>query len=253
MLLADLHIHTNYSDGKLSIAEVVDLFGKRGVNVIAITDHLCEEKTFLGKASKVLKKTLTEESFPIYLEEIHEQAQRAMRDYGMLVLPGVELTKNSVSFSRSAHIVAVGIKDYISADGEIIDILRRIKDQNALSIAAHPVSTRMLEHQTYHLWDNRHELKDWFDAWEVASGAFLFDEVLRSGLPMIANSDLHLPKQIRSWKTLLKCDLNFDSVKEAIKTQKIQLTFFEDHIESKNQLRPFFFSVRDYSGNAELI
>lgn len=252
-MLADLHIHSTYSDGKLSIGEIVDLFGSRGVNIIAITDHLCEEQTFLGKASKALSKTLTKESFPLYMEEIKREAIRAKREYGMLVLPGVELTKNSFSFNRSAHIVAVGIEDYISADGDIIDILRRIKNQEALAVAAHPVSTRMLEHQTYHLWDRRNELKNWFDAWEAASGAFLFDEVLRSGLPYIANSDLHAPQQIRSWKSYIHCEQNFSSMKEAIKGQKLQLTFFENSSEDQRILDSLFFLNQNYQAKAELV
>ena len=40
MLLCDFHIHTNYSDGVLPLPEVVDLFGRSGHDVIAITDHI---------------------------------------------------------------------------------------------------------------------------------------------------------------------------------------------------------------------
>ena len=228
MMLADLHIHSSFSDGKLSIPELVDFYGSRGFKIIAITDHLCEEETFLGKASKFLKKTLTKETFPEYLSIIKAEGERAMREYGMLVIPGVELTKNSLSFHRSAHVLGLGITGYINADGEIIDLIRKIKDQGALAIAAHPVSTRMLEHQTYHLWDNKEEFKNEFDAWEVASGPYLFHEVLNSGLPMIANSDFHHEKHITSWKTLIHCDLNFLSLKEAIKRQCIEFTFYED-------------------------
>lgn len=253
MMLADLHIHTTYSDGKLSVPEVVDLFGKSGVKIIAITDHLCEEKTVLGKASRVLNKTLTRHSFDGYLEEIQREASRAMKDYGMLVLPGLEITKNSMSFNRSAHMVAVGINEFISADGDVVDILQRMKNQGALTIAAHPVSTKMLEHQTFHLWDRRSELKEWFDAWEVASGAFLFDQVLQSGLPMIANSDLHGPHQIRSWKTLINCDQNLSSLKKAIRDQDIKLTFFEDGRVAGQFFNPNFFNPDLYPGQAELI
>ena len=35
MLLADFHVHSTWSDGSLSIPEVVDLFGKSGHDVIA--------------------------------------------------------------------------------------------------------------------------------------------------------------------------------------------------------------------------
>ena len=35
----DLHLHTNYSDGALSPAELVQLCYERGLRTIAITDH----------------------------------------------------------------------------------------------------------------------------------------------------------------------------------------------------------------------
>jgi PHP family Zn ribbon phosphoesterase len=227
-MLADMHIHSTYSDGKLTIPEIIDLFGSKGFKIIAITDHICEEKTFLGKTSNFLKKTLTRQSFPNYIKEIETEGQRAMKQYGMLVIPGLELTKNSIAFHKSAHILAVGINKFIEADGDIEDLIGKIKDQGGLAIAAHPVSTKFFEHQTYQLWDNRLELASLFDAWEVASGPFLFDEVMSSGLPIIANSDFHHPKQMSSWKTLIDCELNFNSMKQAVKNQDIQLTFFED-------------------------
>ncbi|MEI7484333.1 MAG: PHP domain-containing protein [Ignavibacteriota bacterium] len=39
MLKADLHIHTSYSDGKLSPAEIIDLAKEKGLNIIGVTDH----------------------------------------------------------------------------------------------------------------------------------------------------------------------------------------------------------------------
>jgi PHP family Zn ribbon phosphoesterase len=243
MKLCDLHIHSNFSDGTLSIAEIVDFYGSRGFKIISITDHLCEEKSFLGKASNYLKKTLTLDTFDLYLDIIKQEGKRALSQYGMLVIPGIEITKNYLSFGRSAHILALGVSKYISADGCIVDIIKQIKDQGALAIAAHPVSTRMMEHQTYHLWDNRDLLSMHFDAWEVASGPHLFPEVFASGLPMIANSDFHHPKQIESWKTLINCDLNFASLKESIKKQDLEFTFFKEKATAKT---PRFSAITAY-------
>jgi PHP family Zn ribbon phosphoesterase len=228
MNLSDLHIHSTYSDGSLSIPEIVDLYGSRKFKIIAITDHLCESETFLGKASAYLNKTLTKETFPIYMEEIRVESLRAMKQYGMLVLPGIEITKNSFLFKKSAHVLAIGIKDIVDADKPLVDLIKEIKRQNAVTIAAHPVSTKYVEHQTYQLWDNRDVLAELFDAWEVASGPFIFDEVLNSGLPMIANSDFHHPKQMRSWKTLINCELNFESVKNAIINQDLKFVFYDE-------------------------
>ncbi len=227
-MLTDLHIHSTFSDGKLSIPQIIDFYGKRGFDIIAITDHLCEEETILGKASRYLDKTLSQETFPDYIKIIKEEAERAMNQYGMLVIAGVEFTKNSFSFNRSAHILGIGITKFINADGDIMDLINKIKDQGAMVIAAHPVSTRKMEHQTFQLWDAREELFDKFDAWEVASGPHFFDEVHESGLPLIASSDFHKPSQINSWKSLVKCEKNFASLYSAVKKQDLEFTFFQE-------------------------
>ena len=40
-LLCDFHVHTQWSDGRMSVREVVDLYGRTGrFDVIAITDHI---------------------------------------------------------------------------------------------------------------------------------------------------------------------------------------------------------------------
>src|SRR5581483_8592077 len=138
-----------------------------------------------------------------YLEILKSEAMRAWELYRMVVIPGFELTKNSVSNHRSAHILGLGVTDFLRADGDAIDLARAIRGQGGLAVAAHPVSTRKIEKQTYHLWDRRCELAEEFDAWEVASGPYLFDEVAETCLPKIASSDLHVPKQVTSWKTVL--------------------------------------------------
>src|SRR5208337_3387281 len=58
MLLCDFHIHTNYSDGKLSVPEVVDFYGERGFDCICITDHLADPKRLLGKLAELANCTL---------------------------------------------------------------------------------------------------------------------------------------------------------------------------------------------------
>ena len=63
----DLHLHTTYSDGRLTPAQLVDLCARRGLKVIAITDHDSTEG----------------------LEEALEEAQRWP---GLTVVPGVELS-----------------------------------------------------------------------------------------------------------------------------------------------------------------
>ncbi len=234
--MADLHIHSTFSDGKLTIPALVDLYGSRGFGVIAITDHLCEEKTLIGKAASYIGHTLTRASFPIYKEILKTEAERAWDRYRMVVITGVELSKNSILNHRSAHILGLGVSEFTSADGDVAEIAMGIRGQGALAIAAHPVSTRKLEKQTYHLWDRRRELENAFDAWEVASGPYLFDEVLHSTLPKVASSDLHHPKQLKSWKTVFDCERHPGAIFDAIRKQELTFRFYDmkDEYDARN-------------------
>lgn len=163
MKWCDFHIHTKYSDGELSIREVVDLYGKAGFSVIAITDHLCDRKSLLGLSAKFLNWTLTEDRFCDYLNEIRKESIRAKLKYNMLVIPGIEITYNSFKYARSAHILALGITEFINPDQEITEIFKSIRRQGALSVAAHPVSTKLSEPQTYYLWKHRESLRELCD------------------------------------------------------------------------------------------
>jgi hypothetical protein len=39
LLLCELHAHTTWSDGQLTLPELVDLYGRSGFDVLAVTDH----------------------------------------------------------------------------------------------------------------------------------------------------------------------------------------------------------------------
>lgn len=212
----------------MTIAELIDFYGSRRFGAIAITDHICEDSTFFGKAAQYLNLTLNPQNFTRYLETVHLEARRAWNKYSMVVIPGFEISKNSWSNHRSAHLLGLGVKEFLPADGDIADIARGIRAQGALVGAAHPVSTRKFEMQTFHLWGRRAELRELIDVWEVASGPHLFDEVLRSGLPMLATSDLHKPSQINAWKTLFDCDRDAGAILESIRTQDLRFQFYSE-------------------------
>ena len=233
-MLSDFHIHSNFSDGKHSIPEIVDFYGRRGFGCIAITDHLCESKTFLGKAAAYLDRTLTKATFPIYLEILRSEKERAWKQYKMVLIPGFEITKNTLSNHRSAHILGLGISEFVSADDDIETILKNIKKQGALTVAAHPVSSGKLEKQTLHLWHRKEELASLFDVWEVASGPILFEEVIASGLPMLANTDLHRFSQMTAWKTMINAEKHPEAILRAIKKQDLHFHFYEDAYDPKS-------------------
>jgi predicted metal-dependent phosphoesterase TrpH len=127
-LLCELHAHSTWSDGALELEQVVDLYGRRGFDVLCITDHVVRGDGML-----------TAERHPAYLAAIRAEAERAAARYGMLVIPGLELTYDDPADStRSAHAVAVGLEQFVSLDGGIAAAMEEARAAGAALIAAHP-------------------------------------------------------------------------------------------------------------------
>lgn len=234
-LLCDFHVHTTWSDGALSVAEVVDLYGSTGkFDVIAITDHILMKKDLLARAGRIAtlgRKAfgVREREFDEYLADIREQAARAWSQYGMLVVPGAEVTQNHIHGRKNSHIIALDIKQYISADQRADDILREIRRQGALSIACHPHhrTTRRLEISTCYLWDHREDLSGLVDLWEAANRDDLFSVTSLKHYPYVANSDFHKPKHLYSWKTLVRCEKTWPDVRAALRANTdVAVTLF---------------------------
>ena len=99
-LLCDFHVHTTWSDGRLSLGDTIDLYGRTGkFDVIAITDHILMKRDWLARAGRVAtlgRRTfgIAEHAFPSYLEALRREAERARATYDMLVIPGAEITQN---------------------------------------------------------------------------------------------------------------------------------------------------------------
>ena len=218
MLLADLHIHTTWSDGKLSLPEVVDLFGRSGHDVIAITDHVVNSDSLIGKVTHRFGLTVTEETFPQYRDEIEREKRRAWDDYGMIVLAGFELTQNKLTRRNSAHALALGVDQFISADGTVEEMLTRAGRMSELVVACHPHEQSEWFVNTFYLWNRRNELRDLIDLWEIACRWDLFPPVARAKFPYIGTSDFHKAEHLHAWKTLVPCDKTERAVLAALRS-----------------------------------
>lgn len=205
MLLADLHVHTTWSDGKLSIGEVVDLFGRTGHDVIAITDHVVNSDNVIGQVTHRFGLTVTEANFAGYRAEIECEAQRAWDRYGMLVIAGAELTQNRFLRKTSAHALALGIDEFVAADGTVEQMLERARRHASVVVACHPHEQSEYFANTFYLWNRRDEVRDLIHLWELATRWDLFPPVARARLPFVANSDFHDRPHLDAWKTLLPC------------------------------------------------
>lgn len=132
------------------------------------------------------------------MAETATEAARAWKLYGMLVVPGAEITQNQRRSRKNAHIIALDITQWISADQSAREILEDIRRQGAFSMACHPHrrTTRRIEISTCFLWENRKAL--------VATHRY-------------------------SWKTLLRCEKNWDAIAATMRANvDIALTLYRN-------------------------
>ena len=227
-LLCDFHIHTNYSDGKLNVPEVVDFYGIRGFDCICVTDHWTDSRLLFGKFSRLTPFTLSYDQIEEYFEVLAREARRAWRRYGMLVLTGLEFNKDGPTRKSSAHLLGIDLKTPISPRLDLMETITRIHAQEGLAVAAHPhLMKSEWAKETLYLWDNQDKFAPVIDAWEIANRNNLFTPVSLQRLPFLANSDFHKPKHIYSWKTVLDCEKHPEAIKECIRrNEQISITLY---------------------------
>lgn len=230
-LLCDFHIHTRFSDGELSIEEIIDLYGEKKFDVISITDHVLDnesQKKYKEEDRRIPAVTL--DDFAFYRESLWQEAQRAWDKYQMILLPGVEITNNTQKF----HLLGIDIKEFVDPDQKVEPILQQIRKQGGISVACHPYERNHTEdRQSIHLWENHEQYATLFDAWEVANRDDLFNVVGLKKFNYIANSDFHELRHLYSWKTLLMCEKNPEAVKSAIRlNQSVSIYLFRKEKEA---------------------
>ena len=105
MGLADLHIHTTYSDGMATVSAVLEVASRSELDVIAITDH----DTVAGAL----------------------EARERAGHYGVQVIPGTEIT------TAEGHLLALFVDRRIPSGRSLVETVLRVADLGGLCIAPH--------------------------------------------------------------------------------------------------------------------
>ena len=237
-LLCDFHIHTNYSDGKLTVPEVIDFYGSRGFDCICITDHWTDPRRLIGKLARLTPFTLSFEQIEEYFDVVAREASRAWRRYGMLVLTGLEFNKDGPSRKSSAHLLGLDLQTPISPRLDLHQTIEEIHSQGGLAVASHPhLMKSEWTKDTLYLWDHQQEFIPVIDAWEIGNRNNLFSPVSLKRLPFLANSDFHKPKHIYSWKTVLQCEKDPAAIKECIRlNERVSITLYRDDPAASSEM-----------------
>jgi predicted metal-dependent phosphoesterase TrpH len=247
LLLCDLHTHTTWSDGKLTVREMVDFYGQRGFDCLSITDHLCDPKRLLGKLVNLTGMVIPPGEEEAYFEEIEREKKRAWSKYDLLLMTGVEFNKDGYTAKTSTHLLGVDLKQPIDASLGIKELIAEIHMQGGLAIASHPHEMQSeWGKNTLYLWEHVDDYAPLIDAWEVANRDDIFNPVGLKKLPFIASSDFHKPKHIHSWKTLLYCEKEAEAIKQCIRVNRdVSITLYRDHRFGLEQHQPHMAALEE--------
>jgi 3',5'-nucleoside bisphosphate phosphatase len=221
-LLSELHAHTTWSDGVLTVADLVDLYGRSGFDVLCVTDHVVREDDPWRETEGLLYRSVDEHVWDSYLSEIEHEAARAQRMYGMLVVPGLELTFNDDDPSRAAHAVAIGLRRFVSVDGGIAEAMDTAAQAGAAIIAAHPYDGEPAPKRgrLTQRFARDPTLRGLAHRFELFNRRQLYGWVADAGLPAVASGDFHHPQHLHGWKTLLPSLLDESALVEYLRSPR---------------------------------
>lgn len=142
--LADIHLHTDYSDGVGSVAEVLDFAQRQtDLDVLAITDH----DTIEGA--------------------LRARDLAAANRYRFEVIVGEEIS------TREGHLLALFLEEPVPPDLSIERSIELVRAQGGLAIVAHPFN-RMFRHSVQRAVMNRLQCQPELhpDGIETLNGSF---------------------------------------------------------------------------------
>ena len=214
-LLAELHAHSTWSDGELSIGGLVDLYGSRGFDVLCVTDHAC-------RALPEAPRGITAATHADYLAEIDREAERARDRYGLLLLPGLELTYNDADPALSAHALALGLRSFVSVDDGIEGAIEQAVKAGAALVAAHPFDDEPAAHpgRLTRRFACDPDLAALVHRFELFNRTQLFAWVAKAGLPCVASGDFHRLEHLHGWKSVLPSPRDEEAVVAHLRSKR---------------------------------
>ena len=243
-LLTDLHIHSTFSDGSMPVEEIVKIYGEAGFDVIAITDHLFDTQT--PRSLEIHEEGKSIKDVESYFKKIEEVSQWAKQNFGLLVIPGLEIC----NLFEDYHILGIDLKGPLNPNQDAEGVIEDIHRQGGLAIASHPPlklsyflqgDNESIRRHPLHLWKHRAKYADKIDAWEIANRDDLFDRVSLEGYPYIACSDFHNREHLNSWKSLIFAEKEIAAIKQAIRERNLSLYYF--YVERTRNRKPVYVEV----------
>lgn len=190
LAVADLHVHTNHSDGEDSPSAVVEQARLRGIGVIAVTDHDCIDGALIAASHGAVVR-------------------------GIEVIVGEEVS------TADGHVLGLFLKQWVPPAMSAVATVKAIHDQGGLAVAAHPywrTKSRAAGRPPHGVGNLVAHAG--FDAVEILNGGFtpsmIYANLLAGwankhiGLAETGGSDAHVKQAIGSAATLFEGSTSTD-------------------------------------------
>ena len=271
---ADLHNHTIFSDGHLTMQSRVREAWADGLDVIAVTEHLEFRphekdlvkylKGYTGKDAKakaydfVSKTCPAKEDIGVDFNVPVEIARKSAKNYDMTIIPGIEVTRKPDEY---CHFNALFTTDNNAIyDPDPLQSLRNAKAQGALVLHNHPgwlrkdLSMTKFEKAAYKAGV--------IDGIEIMNGAEFYPKALtrawKYNFFVSSNTDIHHPSaeryqrygECRNMTLIFAKDKSLESLREAIDARRTLAYSYGTLAGEETLMRKFFeasVSVRQIS------
>jgi hypothetical protein len=185
MLKAALHVHSTYSDGEFTLAELKQLFSKEGCSAVCMTDH----------AEHFDRAKLAD-----YISEC-----KSLSDDRFLFLTGLEFR-----CEQQMHILGYGTTA-LAQTQDPQKVIRHIEENQGLAVIAHPKDSMFPWIETFEVlpggietWNSKYDGR-----YAPRPGTFELVQRLRtkrSKMRAFYGQDLHWKNQFHGLFTELQCD-----------------------------------------------
>ena len=205
---ADLHNHTIFSDGHLTMEARVREAWADGLDVMAVTEHLEYRASepdmvkwmrgYVKRGAKAENYYITRYKVQPERKDIHtdfqypvEHAIREAKPYDITIIPGIEITREPIAYG---HFNALFTTDNNAIHAPTCEqAIRNAKAQGAIIMHNHPGWRR--KSMEMHEWDRMVYDEKLIDGIEVMNTAEFYPKAitraLKYNLFMSSNSDIH--------------------------------------------------------------
>ena len=243
---ADLHIHTTYSDGSLNVKGRTDEAWRDGLDIIVASDHMSIRpvKDTEGQTTPDEVKAKRGARVAKAVTDVVKMA----KNYGLLVIPGVELTGDAKTQGHFNALFTTDNKVIYDYDG--IQAIRNARAQGALIMHNHPgwrhkgLERTPFEEQVY--------AEKLVDGVEIMNGTYFYPRAIEEAKSrkwfMTATTDIHQTTaqvyaangQIRNRTIVFAKDLTLKDVRESLEARRTLAYSFGVVAGEESLLKDFF-------------